>query len=315
MALDHYVPQVYLKNFYSPILGELMYAIRKSDLKIFTPNSSSVCRNPEGNTTTFLNEPRAVEEFLRTIEPNYNKVLRKIELKIIDEEVVYTIAGLVAYVSTCSPTAMRTQTTPLKNIIEVTAKVLDANDQLPKPPDLLKFNSVTEMLDSGMIKLNLDEKYTQAIGITAIRDLVLVFGNSSWEFLVNTFNDSLFLTSDHPIALDDSNLTQTVKIIPLSPRIAVRITPSKSNYNEFNFKNFRYIFKKPSRKEISKINTLIIRSAEDMVFYQFQHSWVDKLVAKNRRYRIEAFTEEIKVNNGVYLKFGHKLSQLKNSAL
>jgi hypothetical protein len=33
MALDHYVSQVHLKNFYSPAMAGLMYAIRKSDLK------------------------------------------------------------------------------------------------------------------------------------------------------------------------------------------------------------------------------------------------------------------------------------------
>ena len=39
MPLDHYIPQVHLKKFYSPVLGERMYAIRKSDLKCFTPNN------------------------------------------------------------------------------------------------------------------------------------------------------------------------------------------------------------------------------------------------------------------------------------
>ena len=29
MALDHFVSQVHLRNFYSPVLGDLMYAIRK----------------------------------------------------------------------------------------------------------------------------------------------------------------------------------------------------------------------------------------------------------------------------------------------
>ncbi len=43
MPLDHYIPQVHLKNFYSPVLGDRMYATRKSDLKSFTPNSKSVC--------------------------------------------------------------------------------------------------------------------------------------------------------------------------------------------------------------------------------------------------------------------------------
>jgi hypothetical protein len=72
MALDHYVFQVHLKRFYSPALGELMYATKTSDLKTFTPRSQAVCRTDEGNTNDFLTEPRAIEEFLKTIESKYN---------------------------------------------------------------------------------------------------------------------------------------------------------------------------------------------------------------------------------------------------
>lgn len=50
MPLDHYVSQVHLKNFYSPKLQCLMYAIRKNDLKFFKTNSDSVCRIDNGST-------------------------------------------------------------------------------------------------------------------------------------------------------------------------------------------------------------------------------------------------------------------------
>ena len=78
MPLDHYVPQVHLRNFYSPTLGSLMYAIRKSDLKSFTPNAQSVCRIEDGSTNLYLREDRAIEEFLRGIEPKYNPALAKL---------------------------------------------------------------------------------------------------------------------------------------------------------------------------------------------------------------------------------------------
>ena len=42
MALDHYVSQVHLKNFYSPALSGMMYAIRKSDHPLNRTNSQSV---------------------------------------------------------------------------------------------------------------------------------------------------------------------------------------------------------------------------------------------------------------------------------
>lgn len=50
MALDHYVSQVHLRSFYSPALGDLMHATRKSDLKQFCCNSKSVCRIEGGSS-------------------------------------------------------------------------------------------------------------------------------------------------------------------------------------------------------------------------------------------------------------------------
>ena len=99
MALDRYVSQVHLKRFYSPGLGgKLMHAIRKTDLCYFTPNSAAVCRIEDGNTSPFLQEERAIEEFLRGIEPKYNPSVEKLSTNSIDYECIYTIAGFVSYI-------------------------------------------------------------------------------------------------------------------------------------------------------------------------------------------------------------------------
>ena len=70
MPLHHYVSQVHLRKFYSPTLGNRMYATRKADLKAFTPNSESVCRVMNGSTNAYLLKDRVIEDFLKTIEPN-----------------------------------------------------------------------------------------------------------------------------------------------------------------------------------------------------------------------------------------------------
>src|SRR5438552_6396230 len=126
MPLDHYVSQVHLKKFYSPALGNRMYAIRKSDLKDFTPRSEDVCRIMDGSTNAYLRDDRAIEDFLETIEPKYNAALDKLIVGKIDKECIYTIAGFVAYVVTCSPAGMRIQAGPLKSIVETEAAMMDA---------------------------------------------------------------------------------------------------------------------------------------------------------------------------------------------
>src|SRR5580698_267737 len=104
MALDHYISQVHLKNFYSPALDELMYAIRKSDLKRFTPKSQDVCRIEESCTNVYLTKDRAIEEFLKDVEPRYNASLAKLRENKMDQEAIASLAGFAAYVVTCSPT-------------------------------------------------------------------------------------------------------------------------------------------------------------------------------------------------------------------
>src|SRR5829696_2258688 len=102
MALDHYISQVHLKQFYSPALGELMYATKKSDLKSFRCNSKSVCRIEENSTNAYLLQDRAIEDFLLSVEPKYNSSLAKLRSGEIDGECIAAISGFVAFVSCCA---------------------------------------------------------------------------------------------------------------------------------------------------------------------------------------------------------------------
>src|SRR5437867_12890829 len=168
MPLDHYIPQVHLKKFYSPVLGDRMYAVRKTDLHAFTPNSKAVCAINDGSTNAYLREDRAVEEFLKTIEPNYNAALDKLIAGNIDRECIYTIAGFISYVITCSPAGMRTQSGPMKDVNETEYSMLEAQGLFPPPPPELAGTSLTELLSTGAIKVTVDPKYPQAIGISSI---------------------------------------------------------------------------------------------------------------------------------------------------
>src|SRR5882724_5198104 len=114
MALDHYISQVHLRRFYSPVLENRMYAMRKSNLKRFPPKSDDVCRIEEGNTNEYLKEPRKIEDFLNSIEGKYNAAVESFERGSPTNGDVYTLAGFLAYFLTCSPAAMRINSVPLR---------------------------------------------------------------------------------------------------------------------------------------------------------------------------------------------------------
>lgn len=302
MALDHFVSQVHLKNFYSPKLGSLMYAIRKSDLKLFTPNARSVCRIENSSTNSYLREDRAVEEFLKRIEPRYNIALEKLLADKIDPEYIFVIAGFVAYVYSCSPAGMRINSEPLKAIVEDTARIFESKGSLPLPPPILGGKSLTELLQSGDVHTNIDPKYPQAIGIASILLLTITFGNFEWDVLINPFEGNPFFTSDFPIAIERTHDARILnKIIPLAPHLAIRIRPNLSydrKNPDYTFSGFRRTIRKLRRSEVVNINRLIVRCAETSVFFRDNYEWVSRFVKKNANFRVEMRTEKIPYKKG-----------------
>lgn len=316
MPLDHYISQVYLKNFYSSKLGGLMHAIRKSDLKSFTPNAQSICRIEDGSTNSYLRDDRVIEEFLKGLEPKYNAALAKLAADNIDPECVYVIAGFVAYVLTCSPAGMRIHSEPLKGSVEETARVLDSKSLLPPPPPELGGESLSELLHSGKIRVEIDPKYPQAIGISSIISRTITFGNFKWDVLINPFDDSPFFTSDFPVAIEKTDDLRILnRIVPLAPNLAIRIRPDLSldrEQTDFSFSFFRHIVRKLRRPEVMSINRLIVRSAESTVFFRDNYEWVPKFVKKNAGFRIESRTQRIPYENGTLLWSTQEISETRS---
>jgi hypothetical protein len=307
MPLDHYISQVYLKKFYSPALGNHMYAIRKIDLKAFTPRSEDVCRIMDGSTNAYLREDRAIEDFLKSIEPNYNAALGKLIAGKIDNECIYTIAGLIAYVVCCSPTGMRIHSSPLKSSVEVTATMIDAQGLIPPAPAVLGGARLSELLRDGAVKVTIDPKYPQAIGINLILKITATFGNFKWEILRNDFDDTPFFTSDFPVAIEKTNDPRNLnRIVPLAPNLALRIVPDlrlDRDRSNFSFANFSSCSLKLRHNDVVKLNSSIVRCAEETVFYRDDLPWVRPFVAKNRHYRIEPQTRRLTTPTGALLIF------------
>ncbi len=313
MPLDHYVSQVHLKNFYSPKLGKLMYAIRKSDLNAFTPNSESVCRIEDGSTNSYLRENRIVEEFLKMIEPKYNDSVHRLKTNDIDSGCIFAIAGFVAYIIACSPAGMRIGSHLLKGPVEETTRVMDSNKALPPVPSALGNTTLTDLLNSGALQVKIDPKYPQAIGIALILSYINIFGNSSWDILLNDYESNTFFTSDFPVAVEKVQNNRTLnRIVPLSPNLAIRIrtdVPLDRKRADYSFSEFKPSIYKLKWKEVVYINRLIVRCAEDLVFFRDNHEWVTKFVRKNAKYWIEPKTERIPHHGGTLLCFTQDIAE------
>jgi hypothetical protein len=291
---------VHLRNFYSPALGELMYAIRKSDLKKFKCRSEDVCRIEEGSTNAYLIHDRAVEEFLRGVEPKYNAAVAKLRNGEIDSESIFAIAGFTAYVTCCSPAAMRIHSRSLQNVVAAEAAILDRQGLLPEAPESLGSKSLSELLADGTVRISVDKKFPQALGITTITGRTSKFGNSAWEILQNGIEDSPFFTSDYPVALEPIG-TIPNWIVPLTPDLAVRIVPDvrlSRAPDDLTFSGFNFHRREVARREVVAINRLLAQCAEDTVFYRDDREWIAPFVKKNRYYFVAIESENISVGTG-----------------
>jgi hypothetical protein len=302
MALDHYISQVYLKNFYSPLLRNRLQAIRKSDLKAFSPRAKDVCRIEEGSTNAYLKEDRAIERFLREIEPRYNAALEKLRDNTIDEECIFAIAGFAAFIVGCTPTAMRLFVKPLQKIVHTRVEILERHGKLERFLPALGGKTLVELLDNKTVQINIDTKYPQAMGIDNIIRITSIIGNSRWEILINKNQDSFFFTSDFPAAIERLNANlPTNRILPLAPDLAIRIIPDRSLERaapDLRFSNFRYRRRTPENGETTELNRMIVRSAEDMVFFRDTFPWIPGFIAKNRAYRIETDVQRLPLERG-----------------
>jgi hypothetical protein len=94
------------------------------------------------------------------------------------------------------------------------------------------------------VKITIDPKYPQAVGIANILERVVQFGNCHWEILRNEEPDCPFFTSDFPVGNEPSTDARVLnRVLPLSPDLAVRIQPDLNldrTAANFEFKKFSY---------------------------------------------------------------------------
>ena len=197
---------------------------------------------------------------------------------------------------------MRLGEDPLRNHVEATAKILDAQGRIPVAPDCLGGKTLTALLASGEVNVTIDRKYPQAIGVNGIMERVGIWGNCAWDVIVNDHAHSSFFTSDFPAAIELSRDPRILnRLVPLAPDLAVRIRPdlsAKKLAGDFAFPAFRCRPIAPKHEVIRAINRATVQCAEELVFFRDQSDWVAPFLAKNRVFRLEPRTTQIPVDRG-----------------
>jgi hypothetical protein len=288
---------VHLRQFISPGQNRLL-AVRKSDGATFSPRTRDVCRIEEGSTNAYLQEPRAIEKYLTSIEPKYTDAVEALRRRSDDQAAVETVAGFAAYVSTCSPAAMRVFSEFPRLAVETTAVMMEARGLLPPVPKALGGGEVEDLFHRGKLRINIDAKFPQSFGISQIRANAAQYLGFDWDVLHARADAGRFVTTDFPVGVERSrDLRILNRVLPLAPDLAVRILPQLVRKGN-TVRRHRFI----GRNELSRMNTLFVRCAEDVVFYGHDQAWVPKLAKRERRYRVVGRSTRIPTERG-YVMF------------
>jgi len=296
MPLDHFVPCVYLRNFYSPKLGRRFYCWRKSKNDRFVPKAEDVCRFRDHNTLPYLDNPRAVEDYIAPVEHCWNKSLNQFCTKTHDPTVILNICKMLSYILVCSPTMLRLGGENLVSNVQAVTDIADRAGLLPEIP-----SSITEQDVASLFEVEVDKKFPQAMGVLALHDLVNSFSNGSWLFIHNEFEECPFFTSDFPIvSLQSLHAPNSTMVFVLLPNLAVSISPGlmKTIENQPLFENFCCRRLRANRKQIFQLNGLFVRAADDMVFFRAEERWMKRCFEKNRNFRTQDIHVKIPTERG-----------------
>lgn len=296
MSWDHYVSPVHLKRFLSPGLKDGLYALRKSDLSLTTPRPREVCRVEENGLLPDAPVGSAIEAVLSGIESNYNRSVNKLLANQLDEECIRTLAGFAACVTVGSPAGRRIQAEALRLQFERGTMDVAVPGGACEPASPLGqgFNPA--------LRENQALPFGQASGIAA---LIAEFGNADWDILINDFDDRPFFTSDYPVAVEATPDPRVLnRVVPLAPKLAVRIrprVPEDRSDTDLSFSAFGSRTWRLSRDEVVKVNRMVVRCAEDLVFFRDHKQWVTKFVERNRGFRVEIRPKQVRLEDGLHL--------------
>lgn len=310
MPRDHYVAQTYLKHFLDPNLDKLLHAYDKKLLKHFTPTTKNICCAQDWDTNPYFEDERAVDKYLRIIEPKWNDGVENIGDLLKYEEIKYFMAGYIAVLVSCTPSSVRTSTHAIEEIIASSSNIIAQQmqnyperfpDQKPLPPEIFE-----QILAAGGLKATVDPKHTHARSMQNLINLQWCFYKSPWMILDNE-TDSPFLTSDFPVAYYYPKPQTRVpyRFVPISPRYAILIKTStdradrKAPEEPFSEYPITEIDIRPVKSTFPKIlNKLTIQGAEQFIISAYDAPWIMKLVKKYKNWKMDSGTVRLPYENG-----------------
>jgi len=291
MAKDHYVAQTYLRAFGLADNPDLVNVVRKSNLS--RQNAipiKSICYGVDWSTTEYIpDNSRAVEDYLKLFEPKWAECVKSIQEDTYTSTTKYLMAGYLAYLRACTPTAVRLGSEGLAHIVQDLYNRIE--DQELSKPDT-KYREVIELIRKhGGTWVQIKEAYPKAMGICSLLACQKILATSPWIVFKNETSTE-FVTSDNPVCLQYWSPNRCDFSCPLTPHLAVVIHPIRDTEPR---ESDSIGSLKP--EGVAMLNRLMVQSAEDKIIFN-KYDGIEDLVSKNQDWRVELRKIKIPIGKG-----------------
>jgi hypothetical protein len=302
MACDHYVSQTYLRNFTNP-KGVIVPYYKNSQVIIGKPKApKSICFETEGDTNEYFKNPRLLDELLPVFENPWKNNVDKLEKGFLDENTKCELAGYIAFLRSCNPTAKRLLRGTVAGLVKGPLNLIGRAVFLSDENKLSLLNEYRKIEKEN----NENRGFAHVIGIRDLIPVLYQYYCSHRLVLINETNIP-FITSDNPAILYYQDIQQQYGLVyvPLKPYMALLIAPNhdiaspdEEDVKKYDNSNDAFGIIKESCVKI--FNGEIVKSAERIILHQNEEDWLEQLVRKYSKWQVDTVVSHLQTDKGIY---------------
>ncbi len=302
---DHYVSQTYLDAFTDQD-GHLYPYYKGKQVILGKPKPvSAVCFEIDGDANKYFEDPRILDAYLPQFEQPWKRNVQALREASLEPMAKYQVAGYLAFLRVCTPTAKRLGQNKIRAVVQPTAQeVVEESLRLNPPNDPETRRIIEKVVRERKLVVQIDREFPHALGIGVLHDLTSGLFHGNWLVMFNR-SPRPFVTSDNPAVPYHHQPDHTIAqiYVPIAPDIALLIAadaswqaqsiPSTDRRQSADDR-----FAVPKAEYVERFNDLIIRAAEERVLHGAPDPELESRVKENSDWRMEVVVDHIPDGQG-----------------
>jgi len=298
---DHFVSQTYLSAFTNTD-GYLIPYYKANHVILGSPKlPKSVCYEVDGDSNEYFGNPRVLDSYLPQFENHWKYNVELLRQHILDDIAKYQMAGYIAFLRACTPTAKRLGQATVKAVVQPLIERMSEQYFMEHPPeDEETKKMIGQPIEQKRIRTEIDRQFPHALGIDALIGLTARYFYGTWLVLINR-SEMPFVTGDNPAVpyYHTNSQAKANTYVPVAPDIALLIEAGLDEKpiafplkGESFSPSDRFAVVKTQYVEV--FNDLVIKAAEQRVFSNNVYGWLESKVREYKEWKMETVVNELR---------------------